>query len=154
MRLCVPTHGDEGRRARVSGYFGRAPWLTVVDTESGVAIAVVHTPDSQGHCLPLDTLLASGIEAVACHHLGRRALECLQARGVRVLQTQALTVAGVIEGMRLVEPIPMNVASCSGHGGGCRQGHGHGHEHGHGEGECDHRGHGPHRHRRVRRSPR
>ncbi len=151
MRLCVPTHGDEGRHARVSGHFGRAPWFTVIDTESGVATPVANTPDPDGRCFPLDTLLASGIEAVACHHLGRGALERLQARGVRVLQTQALTVAGVIEEMRLVEPIVMDVEkSCSGHGGGRNQGHGHGH----GDGECDHEGHGPHRHRRGRRSPR
>lgn len=116
MRLCIPTRGDEGRAARVSGHFGRAPWFTVLDTETGEAHAVPNHPDPDGRCFPLDTLLTQGIEAVACHHLGRGALERLQERGLRVLQTQALTVAGVQEEMQLVEPIAMDrEKTCSGH---------------------------------------
>jgi predicted Fe-Mo cluster-binding NifX family protein len=137
MKLCIPTRGDEGRLARVSGHFGRAPWFTVLDTETGETISFENAPGEDGRCFSIDSMLVHGVGAVACHHLGHGAMRRLQERGVQVLQTQAVTVAGVLEEMRAVAPIEMDAAkTCSGHeggrnrhGDGCGHGHGHGHEH-------------------------
>jgi predicted Fe-Mo cluster-binding NifX family protein len=31
MKICIPTHGDEGLEAAVAGHWGRAPFFTLVD---------------------------------------------------------------------------------------------------------------------------
>lgn len=40
MRLLIPTTDANGAEARISGHFGRAPYYTVADTETGAAVSV------------------------------------------------------------------------------------------------------------------
>lgn len=100
MRICIPTHGDEGLGAAVDAHLGRAPFLTLVDTESGELTVVANAPHRDGQCQPAAPLDGHGVEAVVCSGAGRRAVATLAAAGIRVLTTQAGRVDGVLESFR------------------------------------------------------
>lgn len=116
MRICIPTHGDEGLRAEVAGHLGRAPFLTLVDTESGELAVIANAPHRGGQCQPAAPLEGRGVDAVVCSGVGRRALATLETAGIRVLTTPASRVDEVLESLRLgtVRAISAQEA-CAGH---------------------------------------
>jgi predicted Fe-Mo cluster-binding NifX family protein len=125
MRICIPTHGDEGLEAAVAGHLGRAPYLTLVDTESGEVAVLANAPHGEGHCHPPRPLAGRGVEAVLCSGAGRRAVAALEAAGIRVLVTWAQRVDEAVEALRsgAVRALGTDEA-CGGHhgegGGPCR----------------------------------
>jgi predicted Fe-Mo cluster-binding NifX family protein len=118
MRICIPTHGDEGLEAAVAAHFGRAPFLTVVDTESGEVSVLANAPHGEGHCRPTDALEGRGVEAVLCSGVGRRALASLAGAGIRVLVTRAPRVDEAVEDLRrgTVRALGSDEACAGGHG--------------------------------------
>jgi predicted Fe-Mo cluster-binding NifX family protein len=125
MRICIPTHGDEGLAAAVAGHFGRAPFLTLVDTDSGEVSVLANAPHGEGHCHPTDALEGRSVEALLCSGVGRRALASLAEAGIRVLVTQAPRVDEAIAALHrgTVQLLGADDA-CAGHhgerGGDCR----------------------------------
>lgn len=125
MKICIPTHGDEGLEAAVAGHWGRAPFLTLVDTESGEVAVLANAPHGEGHCHPTAPLEGRGVEAILCSGVGRRAVAALGEAGIRVLVTQAQRVAEAVEALRngAVHALGADEA-CGGHhgegGGHCR----------------------------------
>jgi len=102
MNICIPTVSDAGAAARLSPHFGRAPFFTLVDVESGRA-ETVRNRDPQhehGRCDPLGALEGGGVHAVVCRGMGSHALERLAARGVPVLATDAWLVADALQAFR------------------------------------------------------
>ena len=81
MRICIPTHTDEGLAAAVAGHLGRAPFLTLVDTDSGEVAVLPNSPHGEGHCHPTGSLEGRGVEAILCSGVGRRAVAALERRG-------------------------------------------------------------------------
>jgi predicted Fe-Mo cluster-binding NifX family protein len=72
-----PTHGDEGPRSAVAGH-RRAPFLTLVDTESG---EVSPTTPRTGRVTGAHRSLEDrGVEAILCP--GRRAVAALEEAGI------------------------------------------------------------------------
>jgi predicted Fe-Mo cluster-binding NifX family protein len=126
MRICIPTHGDEGLEAAVAGHWGRAPFLTLVDTDSGEVAVLANAPHAEGHCHPTGPLESRGVEAVLCSGVGRRAVAALEGAGIRVLLTQAQRVDAAVEALRTgaVRELGVNEA-CGG-------------PHGEGDGHCRH----------------
>jgi predicted Fe-Mo cluster-binding NifX family protein len=92
MRICIPTEGDEGLAAAVAGHLGRAPFLTMVDTESEEVAVLPNAPHGDRSCSPAKPLAGRGVEAVVCSGAGKRAVAALEAAGIRVLLTSALRV--------------------------------------------------------------
>jgi predicted Fe-Mo cluster-binding NifX family protein len=124
MMICIPTQGKEGALAEVAGHYGRAPFLTLVDTDSGTLAVVPNAPHGSGHCRPVAPLEGRRVDAVVCLGLGRRARASLEAAGIRVLTTQASRVDAVLESLRAGGAHEMSDAEgCAGHDGGegCRQ---------------------------------
>lgn len=118
MRICIPTHGDEGRGATVAGHLGRAPFLTLVDTESGEVSVLANAPHGEGHCHPTDPLEGRGVEAVLCSGVGRRAVAALEAAGIRVLVTDARRVEDAILALETGAVRVLGVGeACGGHHG-------------------------------------
>jgi len=116
MRICIPTHGDEGLQAQVAGHLGRAPFLTLVDIESGALSVIANAPHGDGHCQPAAPLEGRGVEAVVCPGVGRRALATLETAGIRVLMTRASRVEEVLESFRVGEVREMSAReACAGH---------------------------------------
>jgi predicted Fe-Mo cluster-binding NifX family protein len=126
MMICIPTQGKEGTLAEVAGHYGRAPFLTLVDTDTGTLDVIPNAPHGSGHCRPVAPLEGRGVDAVVCLGLGRRARASLEAAGVRVLTTQASRVDAVLESLRSGGAHEMSdTEACAGHHGGegCRQHH-------------------------------
>ena len=125
MKICIPTHGDEGLEAAVAGHWGRAPFLTLVDTESGEVAVLANAPHGEGHCHPTGPLEGRGVEAILCSGVGRRAVAALEEAGIRVLVTQAQRVDEAVEALRTGAVRVLGVGeACGGHhgegGGHCR----------------------------------
>jgi predicted Fe-Mo cluster-binding NifX family protein len=126
MKICVPTHGDEGLEAAVAGHLGRAPFLTLVDTENGEVAVLANAPHGEGHCHPTGPLEGRGVEAVLCSGVGRRAVAALEGAGIRVLVTQAQRVDEAVEALRTGAVRVLGAGeACGGH-------------HGEGSGDCLH----------------
>jgi predicted Fe-Mo cluster-binding NifX family protein len=122
MRICIPTQGDEGLEAAVAGHWGRAPFLTLVDTDSGEVAVLANTPHGEGHCHPTGPLEGRGVEAILCSGVGRRAVAALEEAGIRVLVTQAERVDAAVEELRTGAVRVLGAsAACGGHPGGGRR---------------------------------
>jgi len=122
MRVCIPTDGDEGLEAAVAGHLGRAPFLTLVDTESGEVAVLANAPHAEGQCHPTRPLEGRGVEAVLCSGAGRRAVVALEQAGIQVLMTGARRVDEAVHALRAGSVRRLGVSeACAGHaGGGCR----------------------------------
>jgi len=124
MRICIPTDGDEGLEAGVAGHLGRAPFLTLVDTESGTLDVIAQAPHQGGQCQPAAPLAGRGVDAIVCLGVGRRALATLETAGIRVLTTRASRVDEVLESLRAGAVRDLSAAdACAGHGdeSGCHR---------------------------------
>jgi predicted Fe-Mo cluster-binding NifX family protein len=116
MRICIPTHGDEGLGAEVAGHLGRAPFLTLVDTESGALDVIANAPHQGGQCRPAAPLEGRGVDAIVCLGVGRRALATLETAGIRVLTTRASRVDEVLLALRAGAVREMSARdACAGH---------------------------------------
>jgi predicted Fe-Mo cluster-binding NifX family protein len=100
MKICIPTESDEGLAAAVAGHLGRAPFLTLVDTDSGEVAVLANAPHGEGSCAPAQPLAGRGVDAVVCPGAGRRAVAALQAAGIRVLLTSAPRVDEALAAVR------------------------------------------------------
>jgi predicted Fe-Mo cluster-binding NifX family protein len=140
MKICIPTETGLGLQAAIAGHLGRAPFLTLVDTETGGCEVVHKAPHAPHTCAPVD-LLKGRVEAVVCNGAGRGAVAKLRAAGIPVLVTAATRVAEPVQAVRETALPTLSVAdACGGHHEG-EQRHGGGHCHG------EERGGGQHRHR-------
>ena len=135
MKICIPTQDDQELASSVHPHFGRAPFLSIVDVDTG-KLQVVKNPQCHDHphsCHHLPILKSHDVDTVVCTGIGHRALENLRAAGIQVLWPPIATVEGVIEAVRAGQCSPY---SPSQHGlrhgrHGCRHGSGSGHAHGH-----------------------
>jgi predicted Fe-Mo cluster-binding NifX family protein len=100
MRICIPTDGEQGLGAAVAPHLGRAPFLTLVDTESGEVAVLPAQPHGDRSCTPADSLAGTGVEAVVCLGAGKRAVATLEAAGIRVLLTRAPRVDEAVAAAR------------------------------------------------------
>lgn len=115
MKLCIPTYDDHGLGATVADHFGRAPFLTIVDEESGAVEVVRSGPHTSG-CRPAARLEGHAIDAVVGAGIGRRALAVLQGAGYRVLVSPGPTVSDVLAASKAGRLVPFSPeTACGGH---------------------------------------
>ena len=100
MKICIPTESADGLAAVVAGHLGRAPFLTLIDTDSGAVSVVANAPHEGRSCSPAQSLAGTGVEAVVCPGAGKRVVATLQAAGVRVLLTSAFSVDEAVAAAR------------------------------------------------------
>jgi predicted Fe-Mo cluster-binding NifX family protein len=129
MRLCIPTDTDGGLEAPVSAHFGSAPYLTLVDSESGAVEVVVnrmahHAP---GTCEAARGLPDHAVGAVLCFGVGRRAFAVLQHLGIGVYVTDSAQAGAAAEAFRAGRLRALDPAKACGGGRGLGRGH-HGRE--------------------------
>ena len=119
MKICIPTTGNKGMGEEVYGHFGSAPYFTLVDIETD-AVEVIDNQNqhhSHGSCHPMLSLTGKRVEAVVTGGMGRRAIEMLNADGVKVYQAEGQTVGAVVTGFKngsIKELSPES--ACAGHG--------------------------------------
>lgn len=95
MRLCIPTRTQDGKKAEVFEHFGSAPWFTLYDTEKDEIEIIQNTDQHHAHgmCHPLGALDGKSVDAVVCGGMGARAVQKLNAGGIRVYRATPGTVA-------------------------------------------------------------
>lgn len=133
MRVCVPSLDDGQFDADVSPHFGRAPNYTVYDTDVGTL--EVHGNDGShhgGNRSPPEIIASTGVDALVCGNLGRKAVERFEAMDIDVYRGASGTVEDAVDQLQAgeLEAAVLDGENCSGHGDG--HGHDHDHDHGHG----------------------
>jgi predicted Fe-Mo cluster-binding NifX family protein len=130
MRLLIPTTDANGAAAQLSGHFGRAPYYTVADTETGAAVSVPNPSVSHGHgeCVPASEALGPGAyDAVVCQGIGGGAIARLSQAGIPVFVAEGPDVAAAVAAFRArTLRVAGDRDGCGGGQGSCG---GHGHEH-------------------------
>lgn len=124
MRLCIPTATSEGKSAQVYGHFGSAPYFTVYDSQQDMIEVLPNMNHIHQHeaCQPLGALQGKQIDAVICGGMGMRALQMLQAQGIKAYFASPGTVDQTISrylGRQLPEITLDNACAGHGHGQGC-----------------------------------
>ncbi len=123
MRICIPTKGNEGMKAKVNLHFGSAPYFTIVDTKTN-EIEIIDNLDehhAHGMCQPMKCLVGKNINAVISSGMGMRAVMNLNQNDIKVFKTEERgNVAEIIEQYKnnLLEELNSKNA-CAHHGHGC-----------------------------------
>ncbi len=98
MKICLPTVSAAGLEGRISPHFGKAPFYTVVDLDTGRVESVPNPRSSScGGVSIAETIVALSVDAVVCRRMGDHALERLRGAGVRVLVTEQWLVRDATE---------------------------------------------------------
>ncbi len=119
MMACIPTRGDAGRDDVVFEHFGSAPFFTLYNSETD-EIEVLpnrNAHHSHGTCHPVNQLARHKIDSIICAGMGRRAIEALNAEGIRICHAKGETVGRIIDQIKAGELTDMDPATaCRGHG--------------------------------------
>ncbi len=99
MKVAIPTENMNGLKSIVYGHFGSAPYYAVFEAETG-ALRFIDNGNKEhehGQCQPADGLIENQVEAVVCGSMGIRAVEKLNALGMKVYYAEnALSVDEII----------------------------------------------------------
>ncbi len=132
MKVCIPTLNGTGADDEVCEHFGSAPYFTILDTEGGEPEVIPNgnAHHAHGTCHPLSQLAGKGFEALVCGGMGRRALDMINAQGLKVYKAKARSVSTTLSALAAGELDELEAAhACGGHGHGSQGGHGHRHRH-------------------------
>lgn len=94
MKICV-TASSEGLGAPMDSRFARAPFMIVVDSETGDAETLANEAASAGHGAGIQaaqTVARMGAEVLLTAHCGPKAFEVLDAAGIKVFSIGSGTV--------------------------------------------------------------
>ncbi len=85
MKVAVPSSDDSGLDSQVFPHFGRCPFYTLMDTESGeVSILPNKSSHFGGSKSPPELLLEEGVSVLICGDLGRKAIALFRDAGIGV----------------------------------------------------------------------
>ena len=118
MSICIPAADARGLDGIVHGHFGSAPYFVIHDPETQTTDVLVNENAHHAHggCQPLAALGGHTVDALVVGGIGRRAIERLNADGVKVFRAIEGTVADNVDGLAtgaLDEITPD--AGCAGH---------------------------------------
>lgn len=102
MILCIPTNNDQGFDATLSSHFGRAPWFTIIDSETG-SVKLIRNDEGHhihGACVPTEEIVRNRVDGVLCRGIGRGASARLAAEGIDVYITEASVVSSSLEALK------------------------------------------------------
>jgi predicted Fe-Mo cluster-binding NifX family protein len=116
----VITASDGHLDAPVDARFGRAPWLLLVDLESGLLQQAVDTRDQamapQGAGIrAAETVARLGATALVTGHCGPKAFRALEAARIAVITGATGTVAETVAAVRDGRLVPADQADVPGH---------------------------------------
>jgi len=124
MIVCIPTQENQGLESSAFAHFGSAPAFIIHDTETGVTRFRENNNQDHAHgsCNPGRTLMGESVDAVITGGMGARAVEMLNAMGIRVYMAAAGTVQSNVEALKKQELVELTMSNaCGNHGmhGGC-----------------------------------
>jgi predicted Fe-Mo cluster-binding NifX family protein len=119
MKICIPTKTKEGHSAEVFEHFGSAPYFTLCDTETGEVEVIDNGNQDHEHglCQPLSAIADKGVNGVVTGGIGARAVQNLNAAGIKVYRAVPGTVqdmVGKFQAGKLEEITAAN--ACAQHG--------------------------------------
>ena len=139
MVICIPTNGGAGIDDTVCAHFGSAAYFCLYDSdkEELKVLSNRNAHHSHGTCHPMTQLGRHNIDGVVCGGMGMRAIQALNAEGIKIYRAQSDSVREVVEQIKSGDLVEMTPAqACHGHD----HGHDHHHDHslnaGHGRGRC------------------
>lgn len=98
MRISVPSMGNKGLNDEVSPHFGRAPYYTIWDSETGeVEIVPNISMHMGGQGYPPELMHVHGVDVMLCSGLGPRAVDMFEQLGIRVYVGAMGTVKDTID---------------------------------------------------------
>lgn len=123
MKICMPVDQLNGLNSEIAPNFRAAPALLVIDSVSSELFGI---DASSGAC----HATPPHIDAIVCAGgIGRGMFNGLRSRGIRVFNTDALTVEEALAELAAGSLVEVAEVECCG-GGHHDQGEAHGHEHG------------------------
>jgi predicted Fe-Mo cluster-binding NifX family protein len=137
MKICVSSLGkDTG--SQVDPAFGRAPYLLIIDTETGNLEVVDNSATATGHgagVAAAQIIADKAANVVLTGYVGPNAFDILHTAGIRIFEGVAdrITVENAVEGFKSNAYTEMTSPK---QGPGCGRGKGRGMGRGGGEGEC------------------
>lgn len=137
MVLCIPTNGGAGIDDTICAHFGSAAFFCLYDSDSEEVIVVPNrnAHHSHGTCHPMSQLDKYSIDGVVCGGMGQRAIQALNAEGVKIYHAASGSVREVVEQIKAGSLTEMTPAqACHGHSHGAD--HDHSQTAGHGRGRC------------------
>ena len=118
MKIAITAQGKE-LSSEIDLRFGRAKWLTLVDTESGDFQAhdnAVNLNAAQGAGIQTGQNIANlGVEAVITGNVGPNAFKTLNAANVKVFLAEKQTVQQAINSYKAGELKEVDQANVEGH---------------------------------------
>jgi predicted Fe-Mo cluster-binding NifX family protein len=118
MKICIPTETGDGVKAKMCGHFGSAPYFTIYDNDQETFEIIDNTNRHHVHgsCNPIEIIDGNNVEAVICGGIGVRALQKLNARGIKTLKSTAQTVEEIIKQSKECDPEEFTVENaCNQH---------------------------------------
>ncbi|MDX9745562.1 MAG: NifB/NifX family molybdenum-iron cluster-binding protein [Syntrophales bacterium] len=124
MIICVPTHENRGLDSGVYPHFGSAPAFIIHDTDTGETKFLDNNNQHHGDgtCNPAQKLMGETVDVVLTGGMGARAIEMLNAMGIKVYMATAGTVRNNIEALndqKLEELTVRNACGQHNMHGGC-----------------------------------
>jgi len=118
MKLCIATRTNEGAHAPAHDHFGSAPYFALHSPADNAweTIPNANAEHDHGACQPMASIAGRGVTAVVCGGMGARAVQKLNAQGVRVFRSNPGT-ASEMAARYLAGGLPeITVAdACAGH---------------------------------------
>jgi predicted Fe-Mo cluster-binding NifX family protein len=119
MKLCIPVSDQRGVESLVYGHFGSAPFFAFVDTDTN-AIKIEANDNkhhSHGDCHPMAALASRGVDTVLCTAMGGKAVQILNAAGIRVVSAAGDTAGAAVKLFKAGEAQEFSPEqACSRHG--------------------------------------
>lgn len=123
MKICMPVDQLNGFDSEIASSFRTAPALLVIDSVSNDCIGI---DASSGAC----SSTPQQIDVIVCAGgIGRGLFNGLRSRGIRVFNTDAITVGGALAELASGSLEEVTEVECCG-GGHHEKGAAHGHQHG------------------------
>jgi len=124
MVICIPTHENRGLESGAYAHFGSAPAFIIHNTETGTTRFLDNNNQHHAHgsCNPGRTLMGESVDVVITGGMGARAVEMLNAMGIKVYMAKDGTAGSNIEALGRQELIELTMHNaCAHHGmhGGC-----------------------------------
>jgi len=119
MNICIPVESNDGMKSKVYGHFGSAPFFAICDIESGKVefIDNGNQHHEHGQCNPLGAISGKAVSGILVGGIGARALERLNAGGIKVYRAPQGPLAEAIEMFKKRElPEMLSNDCCQGHG--------------------------------------
>lgn len=121
MIICVPTQENRGLDSAAYPHFGSAPAFIFYNTETGETRFQENNNEHHGHgaCNPGQTLRGEAVDVVITGGMGARAVELLNAMGIKVYMATAGTARTNVEALSRQELLELTVRDACGQHSGC-----------------------------------